>query len=168
MANKSKKEATLSVSTRLYPHEIEYIESFGSRTTGLHYVINYCLERGVELYGENPEIELFNLIILPAIDDGDLRRWYTETLRLYVHGGETDSIIEYFVKIGLHSQGIWSALQARGFVTKPLTTADNPYGAPVARPTIRVRDGVPDNLFQTIYNKYRDFLLLEGTYKDRL
>ena len=167
---KTKKGATVPISVRLHPYEVEYIDSFGSHTEGLHHIIEYCLQQGVGSHEENPELKMFNLIILPKNDS--LRMVYTKLLRIFITGGCIDRRLDYyymdFGKLGIATAGLWHTLFECGFVTSPSHPPSAPNALPLARPTIRIKKEVSEDAFQAVYDEYVNFLCLNQHYKDRL
>jgi hypothetical protein len=169
LLQKTKKGATVPVSIRLHPSEVEYIDSFGSHTEGLHHIIEYCRQHGVGSCEGNPELELFDLIILPK--DDNLRMVYTKLLRMFITGGCIDQTLDYyysdFDKLSIATPGLWYTLYECGFVTPPLPPPSS-YNFPVARPTIRLKKGVSEDAFRAVYDEYVSFLCLNQHYADRL
>ncbi len=166
----TKKGATVPISVRLHPSEVEYIDSFGSHTEGLHHIIEYCRQHGIGSCEGNPELELFNLIILPK--DANLRMVYTKLLRMFITGGCIDQTLDYyysdFAKLGITTHGLWRTLYECGFVTSPLPSPSSPNAFPVARPTIRLKKGVSEDSFRVVYDEYLSFLCLNRHYADRI
>lgn len=166
----TKKGATIPVSVRLHPSEVEYIDSFGSHTEGLHHIIEYCRQHGVGSCEGNPELELFDLIILPI--NANLRMVYTKLLRMFLTGGGIDHTLDYyysdFAKLGIATPGLWRTLYECGFVTLPAPPSSYPNAFPIARPTIRLKKGVSVDAFTVVYDEYISFLCLNQHYVDRI